>query len=247
MNKIVKYIYKFFLQVLIIFYMCFFFYWQSKNSYIYFYDNPRVFKIGIPFEVISLSSKNIHGKYCGKIIDICNAVFVDYLGCRVIYEEVDIDQPYIFHYKVIINQTKKDGLSDLYLFSDIVFDEFDFILIQKNTSEKERLKEKRTGILKNGILAYFDTKENTYKKIDSLFDSIKSFNEKEIDELLLEFTLYENFLNILKIYNLDKNEFLYTRVKKNIDPVYVVFHYRLYWLIRLFDKMVCLMKENENE
>jgi hypothetical protein len=203
--------------------------------------------VGIPFEVVSLSSKDIYGKYCGKMIDICNAVFVDYLGCRVIYEKVDINDRYIFNYKVIINQKKREGLCDLFLFSDIVFDEFDFVLIKKNNLQKGQLARSKTGILKNGILAYFDEKEDRYHKIDSLFDSIKSFNEKEIDELLLEFTLYENFLNVLKIYNIDKNEFVYTKIKKRVDPIYVIFHYRLYWLIRLFDKMVCLMKEGEDE
>ena len=107
MNKILKYIYRVFIQIGIIFYMCFFFYWQGRNSYIYFYDNPSVFKIGIPSEVVSLSSKDIHGKYYGKMIDICNAVFIDYFGCRVIYEKVDINEPNIFNYKVIINQKKK--------------------------------------------------------------------------------------------------------------------------------------------
>jgi hypothetical protein len=120
-------------------------------------------------------------------------------------------------------------------------------LIKKNNLQKGQLARSKTGILKNGILAYFDEKEDRYHKIDSLFDSIKSFNEKEIDELLLEFTLYENFLNVLKIYNIDKNEFVYTKIKKRVDPIYVIFHYRLYWLIRLFDKMVCLMKEGEDE
>ena len=138
-------------------------------------------------------------------------------------------------------------MCDLFLFSDIVFDEFDFVLIQKNTLEAVQLGRRRTGILKNGILAYFDEKETDYNKIDSLFDSIKSFKEKEIDELLLEFSLYENFINVLKIYNIDKNEFVYTKIRKKVDPIYVVFHYRLYWLIRLFDKMVCLMKEGEDD
>lgn len=238
-----KYGFKIFIEILFVVYVFFFFYWQSYNRYIYLHENVRSLKIGVPENIVLLSYKNINGEYQGKAIDVCRIIFKEKLGFNTQYELIDLDNRYIFYYDIIINQKKKEILSNVFLFSEKVIDCFDFIIIEDPSKNKKQVENTIPGILINGILFHFKKSNENYFIVNSIFDIVDNFNNNNINQFILESELYESFLNILRSKGINPAFFTYKKIKKEIEPIYFVFHYKLYWLLKLFNKFIYLMRD----